>query len=201
MSNNENIKKPVFKRVWFWLLMSPVIVVVLLFITTIIIGLSGGFDEGMEAGAVAAQSVTVTVNPTAAPTIAPVPTPTSTPLPTPTPTPTPSPTAKPTVSPTPTPNASEAPYGLDINGNSGPDFIALISYFEYALEDITGQNVRISYMRGDWEIGKANFRYILTTNCKIGQIRYDVIMKMEFDEKYETYEVFQLKIDGHNIDF
>ena len=52
----------------------------------------------------------------------------------------------------------------------------------------------------DWDIGKANFRSILTTTCRIEYRSYDVIMKIEFDETYETYEVFQLKINGINMD-
>lgn len=60
--------------------------------------------------------------------------------------------------------------------------------------------MKISVLDEDWEIGKSNFRYVLTTTCRIPYKEYDVIMKIEFDEKYETYEVFQLKINGINID-
>ena len=102
--------------------------------------------------------------------------------------------------PSPTFDPAEAPYGVDINGNPGPDFITLITIFEIRMEEYVGKDVEISFYKEDWDIGKANFRYIITTTCKIDYRYYDVIMKIEFDETYETYVVFQLKIDGINID-
>lgn len=179
MNKKEKVKKPIFKRVWFWVLISPAVLLALL----IVVGLSGGAEEGFEAGTAAAQqSTTQSIQAVA----------TVTPMPTPTPTP----------KPTPTLNVSDAPYGVDINGNPGPGFIELVTYFEVGLEDITGKNVKISVREDDWEIGKANLNYILKTNCEIGDKKgHDVIMKINFDETYETYAVFQLKIDGKNIDY
>lgn len=102
--------------------------------------------------------------------------------------------------PSPTLDPAEVPYGVDINGNPGPDFITLIVSFENALEIMTGQDVEISVFEEDWYILKTNFRYNLTTDCKIANFSHEVIMKIEFDETYETFNLFQLKIDGVNID-
>jgi len=219
MDNIAKKKKPVYKRAWFWLLLSPIMIMALFVLTAIIIGLSGGFDDGVEAGRIAANetpvqemkatpplmqspTLTLTQEPTPTSTLVPTNTPKPTPFPTPTPKPTPkpTPTTRPTPTPSPTLDPSEAPYGVDINSNPGPDFITLISVFEYWLEGYLGEDVKISVLEEDWEIGKSNFRYILTTTCRIPYKEYDIIMKIEFDETYETYEVFQLKINGINID-
>lgn len=227
METQRKTKKPVYKRVWFWLLLSPVMVVTLFVLTAIVIGIAGGFDDESNQQVVAETqpitqneastamptplstltptiALTNTQNPiaTATPTVAPTKTPKPTPTPTQTPKPTtkPTPTLRPTPTPTPTLDPSKAPYGVDINGNPGPDFITLISVFEYWLEGFIGENVKISVFEEDWKISKANFGYVLTTKCRIPYKEYDVIMKIEFDETYETYEVFQLKINGINID-
>jgi len=226
METFEKKKKPVYKRVWFWLLLSPVVVMVLFVLTAIVIGLSGGFDEELTDGEVVTAQLSpvevkstltpipsstaistiaptktqkLTSTPTLTPTVDSTKTPKPTPTQTPKPTAKPSPTNRPTPTPSPTLDPSEAPYGVDINGNPGPDFITLISVFEYWLEGYLGQDVKISVLEEDWEIGKSNFRYILTTTCRIPYKEYDIIMKIEFDETYETYEVFQLKIDGIDI--
>lgn len=84
----------------------------------------------------------------------------------------------------------------------GPDFIALISYAETALENITGSNVSVSTRKDDWNITKTNLRYVLSSqNVKIDGNTRDVIIKIEFeDDSYSHYKVFQLKIDGKDID-
>ena len=239
METQRKAKKPVYKRVWFWLLLSPFIFAVLFVITAIVIGIAGGFDDELNQQVVAEtqpiiqdeastamptpqQTFTPTIVPnktpnptaTATPTLAPTktPKPTSTPtltpsktpkptlVPTPKPTIKPTPTTRPTSTPSPTMDPAEAPYGVDINGNPGPDFVTLITIFEIRMEEYVGKDVEISFYKEDWEIGKSNFRYIITTSCKIDYRYYDVIMKIEFDETYETYEVFQLKINGIDID-
>lgn len=247
MSNAEKAKKPVYKRAWFWLLLSPFIFAVLFVITATVIGIAGGFDGELNQQIVGEtqpemQVVAITTMPTlqptftptivpnrtpnptetatptdapkktpkqtSTPTLPPTPTPTRTPTQTPKPTPTltpkptikPTPTIRPTPTPSPTLDPADAPYGVDINGNPGPDFVTLITIFETRMEEYVGKDVEISFYKEDWEIGKSNFRYIITTSCKIDYRYYDVIMKIEFDETYETYEVFQLKINGVNID-
>ena len=65
---------------------------------------------------------------------------------------------------------------------------------------MTGQDVEISTFEGDWYIMKANFRYNLTTDCRIAKYKHEVILKIEYDESYEHFKVFQLKVDGVNID-
>lgn len=249
MEKQGKTKKQVYKRVWFWLLLSPAIITVLFVLTAIIVGISGGFAEDSDMSAAASthkvketdfteatptlsKTVNSTTTPTKTPKVTPTPSPTATPTATPTktprvtptprptatptvaptktpkptstqtpkPTPTSSPTLKPTFTPKPTVDPSDAPYGVDIYGNPGPDFVTLMTVFELWLEDYVGKDVEISYSKGDWDISKSNFRYIITTTCRIDYRYYDVIMKLEFDETYETYVVFQLKINGINMD-
>jgi hypothetical protein len=82
-----------------------------------------------------------------------------------------------------------------------PDFIALISYAETAIEDITNEDVTVSVRESDWDIDKTLLRYVMkSSSVKIADQAHDVIIKLEFDRTYETYSVLQLKIDGNNID-
>ena len=146
----------------------------------IVIGIIGGsfgeksdnFSEGFEAGREAAKQTDAPVQETAQP------------------------------SPEATP-ADESEFGLDTNGNPGPDRIALITYAETAMEDILKQDVSFLYIGNGadtFDISKTNLRYIIKGKCKVDDAPYEVIVKLEFDEAYETYEVFQLKLDGKNID-
>lgn len=240
MDSAGKTKKSIYKRAWFWLLLSPFIVAVLFVLTAIVIGIAGGFDDELNQQVVEEtqpimqneastamptpqQTFTPTIVPnktpnptaTATPTLAPTktPKPTSTPtltpsktpkptlVPTPKPTIKPSPTTRPTQTPSPTLDPAQAPYGVDINGNPGPDFITLMLDFENALETMTGQEVEISTFEDDWYIMKGNFGYNLTTDCKIAKYKHEVVLKIEYDETYEHFKVFQLKIDGVNIDF
>ena len=65
---------------------------------------------------------------------------------------------------------------------------------------MTGQEVEISTFEDDWYIMKGNFGYNLTTDCKIAKYKHEVVLKIEYDETYEHFKVFQLKVDGVNID-
>ncbi len=166
-------KKPFFKRVWVWVL----IVIIVVFI---IAGSCGDksesdFSEGFQAGMEAANEPAIDV------------------------------TEKPQEN-EPTQNSTpvqEGEFGVDANGNAGPDRIALITYVETALEDILKQKVEVitwEFGADDWDITRTLNRYVLKGRGQIGDAPYDIIIKLEFDETYETYTVFQLKIDGKNID-
>jgi len=83
----------------------------------------------------------------------------------------------------------------------GPGFIELISYTETALEDITGEDVSVMPDEKAWDISKTDLSYVLSTDVKIGGISKEIIIKIKFDDNtYTTYSVYQLKIDGQNID-
>jgi hypothetical protein len=91
--------------------------------------------------------------------------------------------------------------GKQLPGITEPKFLELISYAETAIEGITGQSVSPSVREDDWSITKTNLRYVMRSDMKIGGISRDVIVKIEFsDTNYTDYIVFQLKIDGINID-
>ena len=114
MDSAGKTKKPIYKRAWFWLLLSPFIIAVLFVLTAIVIGIAGGFDDELNQQ-VAAETKPITQNEastssptplsTSTPTIAltKTPNPTATATPTVAPTKTPKPTPTPTLPPTPTP--------------------------------------------------------------------------------------------------
>lgn len=185
-------KKPLYKRVWFWIVVGVILI-------GIIggggskdsSGFSAGFDEGREAAMSKA-----TTQPTEEPTVKPTAT-----------------VAQEAAQSTTSDSVSESDnadmdtdgeFGTDINGNYGPDRIALITYAEMAMEDVLKQDVNFLWLGNsadDIQIDKTNLRYIITGKCKIDDTTYDAIIKLEFDETYKTYTMFQLKLDGKNIDF
>lgn len=101
------MKKPIYKRVWFWI---AAVVLILL----VVAGIDGANDppKVTEEPAAAVRSMPEpTPSPTAAPTPSPSPSPEPTPEPTvaPTPVPTPEPTPIPTAPPTPQPTLAPTP--------------------------------------------------------------------------------------------
>lgn len=81
-----------------------------------------------------------------------------------------------------------------------PDFIELISYAETILEDATEMPVDVSTREPDWDISEVGLRYVLESVVDIDGTPTNVIVKIEFDDdKYESYTVFQLKVNGVDI--
>lgn len=84
----------------------------------------------------------------------------------------------------------------------GPDRMALLTYAQTAMADILKSKVDLDLFEFDnYKIEKTLLRYVIIGPYKIDGVKRDVIVKLEFeDNTYEYYKVFQLKIDGKNID-
>lgn len=63
-------------------------------------------------------------------------------------------------------------------------------------------NTYFSNSTGDWEISNTGLRYLIKTSFGIIPSSYteEAIVKIEFSDNYNSFELFQLKYNGINID-
>ena len=85
--------------------------------------------------------------------------------------------------------------------DEGPTKSDLLGYAQIAFEGATGEeDATFSISVSDYTIEKTGFRYVITGPVEYGGASHEAIIKLEFDEEYNEFWLFQLKVDGQNID-
>lgn len=83
----------------------------------------------------------------------------------------------------------------------GPTKSELLGYAQIAFQGATGESgATFSISTSDYTIEKTGWRYVITGPVTYGNATHEAIIKLEFTEDYQEFELFQLKIDGQNID-
>lgn len=83
-----------------------------------------------------------------------------------------------------------------------PRFETLVPNTQNALEDILKQNVEVSENEYDWTITKTGLKYALKSRIQIDGAPKDAHVELVFtNDKYDSFSVTSLQIDGDSISF
>lgn len=90
---------------------------------------------------------------------------------------------------------------INIYKDNAPSNSEIISMVKKSMEAITNPEIKFSPFESDWYVDGTTQYIAKTSKFNFNNQDHELIVKIKFDTFFQEYAIFQIKVDGKNIDF